>query len=200
MEDDVKNLLIGVLICVAIVTLAGGQDVTTPRSIERTFAEGGLIALRLSSGDYTIRAGRSDRIAVRWEPEKHSDASKMKNVSVVIETSNSTATIRTDGPTKNARITIEVPAKSNLDLKVFAGDVRVQNIEGDKEIKMSFGDLQIDANPAAYSRVSASVKVGDLNAGRFHVSKDGFGPGFEWQGGGAYRLHARLFAGDLTLN
>jgi len=81
-----------------------------------------------------------------------------------------------------------------------AGDVRIQGIEGNKDIHMTAGDLSIELSPASYSLVNASVTVGDLRASPFRISKEGFKNSFEWRGSGEYTLRASLFAGDLTLS
>jgi hypothetical protein len=199
-EVTVKHLFIGISICLVIASLVVGQDVPTLNSIEHPFAEGGLVNLKLSSGEYIIRAGNAERVLVQWTPERPSDSIKMKKIKVIFQTSGTAITIRTDGPVDDARVLIEIPPRSDLNLKMFAGAVRIEDIQGDKNIKLTFGDLTIDANPNTYRSVRASVKLGGLNAPRFQISKGGLGQAFDWQGAGPYRLHARLFAGDIALN
>jgi hypothetical protein len=121
----------------------------------------------------------------------------MKKIKVHTSVSGNVASLRTDGPTKHARIVIEVPARSDLHLRMRAGDLRVIGIEGNKDIRLTAGDLKIDILPASYSHVHASVTFGDLQARPLGISKDGIGNSFEWSGTGKYSLHASLFAGDL---
>src|SRR5438105_2820542 len=100
-EVPVKYLQIGLSVFLALATLAtlaGGQNVTGFNSVENAFEAGRSVSMRLSSGDYTIRAGSPDRIVVRWEPETPSDGYKMKKIKVKLDVSGSEATIRTDGP------------------------------------------------------------------------------------------------------
>jgi hypothetical protein len=199
-EVAVKYLLVVVSLCLLIAGLAGGQTVYPLNAIQHPFAEGGFVSLKLSSGDYTIRAGSPDRIWVQWAPAKAADLHKMKKIRFDFETSGNATTVRTDGPLDDARVVIELPERTDLKLKIFAGDVRIHGIHGDKDINMTFGDLSIDMKPVAYFDVHASVKLGDLNARSLGVSKEGIGRSFSWQGGGKYRLKASLFAGDLILN
>lgn len=55
------------LIAIASLALGAitfGQTRADGHSIEQSFAEGGIVTLHLSSGDYTVRAGASDRVRV----------------------------------------------------------------------------------------------------------------------------------------
>ncbi len=194
-----KRFLIGFLAGLAIGTFAHAQEVATENSIEQSFADGGSVRLKLSSGDYTVRAG-GDHIRVQWQAQDPADAHDMKKITVRADVSGKVATIRTEGPTKRARFVIEIPARSDLHLRVSAGDVRINGIEGNKDVHMTAGDLMIDARPASYSRVHASVTFGDLHARAFGVSKDGIKNSFDWTGAGKYTLHATLFAGDLRFD
>jgi hypothetical protein len=195
-----RRLLLGFAIGLALYSLTLGQDVaSTENSKEFAFFEGGFLRLQLASGDYTVRAGRSDHVLVRWRTDEPEHQRDMKKIKVQTSVSGNVASLRTDGPTKHARIIIEVPARSDLHLRMRAGDLRVVGIEGNKDIRLTAGDLKIDVLPASYSHVHASVTFGDLNARPLGISKDGIGNSFEWSGQGKYTLHASLFAGDLIL-
>jgi len=195
-----RRLLLGFAISLALYSLILGQEVAdTENSQEFPFSEGGSLRLQLASGDYTVRAGRGDHVLVRWRIEHAEHQKDMKKIKVHTTVSGNIATVRTDGPTKYALFIIEVPPRSDLYLRMRAGDVRVSGVEGNKDIRMTAGDLKIDLIPAAYLRVHASVKFGDLRAGPMAISKDGIGNSFDWSGSGIYILHASLFAGDLTL-
>lgn len=194
-----KRLLAGCAIGLAINSWGLAQVVQYENSQEQPFSEGGTVRLQLSSGDYTIRAGPANRLRVQWQAETPEHQKDMKRVNVRTDISRNVATIHTDGPTKHARVVIEVPARSDLFLRVRAGDVRIVGIEGNKDIHMTAGDLNIDVLPESYAHVHASVTVGDVRAQVLGISDDGFKNSFDWNGGGKYTLHASLFAGDLTL-
>src|SRR4051812_25142691 len=90
--------------------------------------------------------------------------------------------------------------RSNLKVRLTAGDLTIGDIEGDKDIQSHAGDMTIDVgNPASYGPVDASVNIGDLKGDAFDVSKDGFHNRFERNGSGKYRLHAHVGVGDLRL-
>src|SRR5205823_6249789 len=118
---------------------------------------------------------------------------------VRITTSGTSATIRTDGSLKNSRFVIELPPRSDIRLNVHAGDVKITGIEGNKEVQMTAGDLDIDIGSGSYNRIEASTTFGDLDAHPLHISKGGIGRSFKWNGPGQYELRAHLFAGDLKL-
>jgi hypothetical protein len=193
------RLLCGFSIGLMLNSLMIGQAVRAENWREFAFSEHGSVRLQLASGNYIVRAGSSDHVLVRWQAEEPAFEKDLKKIRVHTEISGNVASIQTGGPTKHARITIELPAMTNLYLRMRAGDVHVTGIDGNKDIHMTAGDLNIDVVPNSYSYVHASVTVGDLRAGVLGITKDGIGNSFDWNGPGSYTLHASLFAGDLTL-
>lgn len=136
---------------------------------------------------------------VRWRAEDPEDEKDMRKIQVVSDVFERVATIRTKGPTSRARFTIEVPARSDLHLRVHAGDIRIEGIEGNKDVRMSAGDLDIDVQPDTLRYAHASVSIGDLTARSLGIEKDGFKNSLDWFGDGQYTLDARLFVGDVHL-
>lgn len=193
-----KRLLIAFLAGLALGSLAHAQP-KAENFTSQPFTEGGSISLKLASGDYNIKAGTSDRIVVHWEAEDENYNNDLRKVKVKVNLSGNTATIRTDGPTHHVRFSIEIPARSDLSLRMRAGDVRIEGIEGNKDIRMTAGDLNIEVRPGSYAKVHASVTFGDLRAAVLGISKDGILPHLDWSGTGTYKLHASLFAGDVSL-
>jgi len=203
-----RHLVIGILAGLKLVSLGYAQGASNSEqniqcaknSKTQPFMEGGTVRLKLSSGDYTARGGTSDRILVQWRAEDSAHLKDMKKIKVRVQPSGSIVTIQTEGPTKHAKFTIEIPARSDLNLRMRAGDVRINGIEGNKDIRMTAGDLNIDVLPASYSLVHASVTFGDLRARALGISKDGIRNSLKWTGLGKYTLHASLFAGDVTIS
>ena len=188
-----------VVASLALSVVASGQSMLDEHAIERPFSEGGIVTLNLSSGDYTVRAGASDRVRVQWRAENLEDEKDVRKITVVSDVFDRVATIRTKGPTSHARFTIEVPPRSDVHLRVRAGDVRIEGVEGNKDVRMTAGDLYIDVQPDSLRHVHASVSIGDLNARSLGIEKDGFKNSFDWFGDGQYTLDARLFVGDVHL-
>lgn len=196
----VRVLMILAVTGTAVGSLAARSAVIDDDAIERPFAAGGFVRLALTSGDYLLRAGTSDRIVIRWRAEREARMDDLRRLSVDIHVSGTTALVETDGPARHVRFVVEMPERTNLHLRVRAGNMRIQGIEGDKDIRMTAGDLTIGVQPATLLHAKASVTFGDLDARPLGISKSGIKRSFKWIGAGDYTLDARLFAGDLTLS
>ena len=183
----------------AVLTLALGAVLAAQsRSIaERKFVSGGTVRLELDAGDYDVVGSRDDRIRVTWDDRKQD-----VDVSLRIDADASRATVRTDTPWHDgAKIRIELPRRTNIVVKLSAGDLDISGIEGSKDVSAGAGDVKIGVGSREqYRYVTASVRVGDLNAGPFNVRKEGLFRSFEWTGKGPYELRAHLMAGDLKLD
>jgi hypothetical protein len=190
-------------------TFAHGQEIADDRSIEKPFSRGGIVSLELASGNYVVRAGATDRVRVLWDFDEHtrggdderagSHDTDVKKFSVDADVSGSIATIRTEDVTSHVRFVIEIPGRSDLRVRMRAGDMQITGIDGDKDVRMTAGDLTIDIIPDSLSLVHASVTFGDLLAHPLGISKDGIRNSLDWQGPGVYSIDARLMAGDLRL-
>lgn len=188
--------------CAAFALLASpGFAWDEPRgvgdSLERPFAAGGRVRLDLSAGDYEVLAGDDDNIEVAW---RVGDVGQLRKVHIRADVDGSTATIRSEGPSKSFHVVIRVPSRSDLDVALTAGDLRVEGIEGNKEIRSRAGDIKVDMVRAEdYAHVSASLWAGDVRADPLGISKGGLFRSFDWEGKGRYQLRVRLLAGDIRL-
>ena len=190
---------IGILVLGSLALAQTPPPEADPFTVERAFAEGGKVALQLASGDYTVRAGASDRIVVRWTPDDEARLSDVRDLRVSVRVTGSTGVVVTTGKTKHMDFIIELPARSNVHLRMRAGEIRLQGIDGHKDIRMTAGELKIGVRRDTLASAHASVTFGDLDARALGISKSGIKRTLDWFGGGAYELDARLGAGDLTL-
>ena len=174
------------------------QEARTSDSLERSFAANGRIRMDLSAGDYRITGAQTDRIRLEWSVH---DPGQLSRVKVDASVRGADAAISTDSPSNSRfKVVIQVPTQADLHVRLTAGDLRVENIRGNKDIELHAGDVDIDVGrPEDYRHVDASVWAGDLTAAPFNVYKGGLFRSFDWTGKGPYRLHARLKAGDLRL-
>ena len=194
------KMILGLLLCAGfafVPSVFADDGPAAPLSVSRQFPSQGTIHMRLTGGEYSIRASSTDEIHVTGTTEYPSDPARLK---ADIEIRGSEATITTQGPHNNTHFTIEVPRRSNLQIHLQAGDIQVKKIEGDLDIASYAGDVNVEVPRAgAYRSVDASVCAGDLNAPAFGESKSGLFRSIHWTGSGAYKLRARLGAGDLSL-
>jgi hypothetical protein len=191
---------LGVLVVGSLVfAQTPSQPRTDPYTIERTFAEGGRVRLQLASSEYVVRAGTADRIVVRWEPEDNARLKDLKRLSVDVHVTGAMALITTNGKASDVDFVIELPARSDVHLRMRAGEVRLQGIEGHKDVRMTAGELTIGVRRESLASAHASVTFGELDARALGISKSGIKRSLDWFGGGQYQLDARLGAGEIIL-
>jgi len=174
------------------------EDRRPKATVQKKFASGGTIRLHLESGGYTISPSDSENIVVTYHANSES---RLQQVKVEIEPSASSAEVYiTDTPNNKFEATIEVPRHSNLWVRLTAGALDVEAVEGDKNLELRAGSLQVEIpHPEEYGHRDASVTMGGLEASAFDVSKGGMFRSFEQQGPGKYRLHAHVLTGDIDL-
>ena len=185
----------------AVATIAvavSAQESRTTGSLERPFSANGRVKMDLVSGDYHVVGSAQNRIRLDWSVR---DAEALARVEARADVRDHDASITTNGPSsKNLRFTIEVPAQSDLYVRLAAGDLTIEDVRGNKDVELRAGDLRIDVGRADdYNKVDASLWAGDLKASAFQIYKEGLFRSFDWTGKGPYRLHAHLMAGDLYL-
>ena len=172
-----SRILLFSLLLSGILVSQESANTTTAR---QEFAPGGEIRMHLSPGGYEIVGSDSNLILVTYSTNTFE---QLKRVKVQIKTTRADAELWIrDAPHNNFHATIEVPYRSDLWVRLSAGDLNIDVIRAED-----------------YHTVDASIWAGDLTAEPFHVTKEGLFRSFDWKGPGPYRLHARLKAGDLRL-
>jgi hypothetical protein len=162
------------------------------------FASGGRLRIYLRSGDFHIEGTDSNKLTVRIDGRNAWRASDMR---VQLERSSDAANMTISGGPKNdLNVTIEIPRRTGLFVRMPAGNLEVHHVIGDKDAELHAGELIIDVGePSDYSHVEASVYSGGLEASPFGESHGGLFRSFHKEGNGKYHLHAHVGAGDLTL-
>jgi hypothetical protein len=181
---------------IALPGSAQNQAGSSANSIERNFAPGGKVTMQVSAGQYHIRPGASgDRIRLQWSAAKPEDMSKAQ---VKLEIRGTEAVISARGA-RDLRVDIEVPESVHIYANVGKGDIDIRDIDGDKDIRCRSGDITIHGSGTGYSRADLSVRLGDIEAPAFGVSKGGLWRSGHWQGNGKYSLNLRACLGSITV-
>ncbi len=166
-------------------------------SLERPFKAGGRVKLDLSAGDYRIVAGEGDALRVDWTTR---DERSLRRVRVSADVDGDRATIRTRGSRNHFRVWIHLPQRTDLDVHLTAGELRVEGIEGNKGIDLNAGEIEVDMGPPDdYARIEASVWAGEIRVPALGLSKEGLFRSIDWRGKGRYTLTADLLAGEVKL-
>jgi len=162
--------------------------------VETKFVSGGRIRMELCSSGIQIIGTDDAGVRVSYHPERDS-------VRVRLQVSGDRADLRVSGcPHNNFQVRVEIPKASALYVRMMAGQLDVEDVTGDKDVEVSFGQLNIDVGKTEqYARVDASVNSGEIDALAFGVNKGGLFRSFDQQGSGKYRLHAHVGAGQIDL-
>lgn len=169
------------------------------------FPSGGQLRMHIRSSGVRITGSNENKIAIHFSPPNTDD---LHNVRVALkQTGNRGDLDITGGPSNNFQITVEVPRNSDLYVRMFAGELEIRGIVGNKDLQIHAGDLELSVDhPNDYGPVDLSVTTGDLDASAFGVSKGGLFRSFRTNtalhknGAGKYSLHAHVGAGDLTID
>ena len=166
-----------------------------PNSFEAAFQPGGNVKLDLAVGGFTIQGSGDNQVRVEVSeadlPYVHSE------VSVV----GSTANVKLDGPNDNFHATIYVPQQSNLSASQTIGDLRIVNVEGDKDLGLNIGNIKVEVpDPTKVKSVDASVRLGEIHAAAWREGHGGFFPHFHARGTGNHSVNASVDIGHIELS
>src|SRR5262245_5191785 len=186
--------LLPFLLAVLSVTIASAQT-GHERRYELRPDPNWPLAIELGSGDYQIVPSESDCIAVVYQEE----APDQRKVEVQIASGHGRNTLKIAGPKSNFHALIEVPRKTDLRVRMMTGGLRVGEVEGNKDIEMGAGNLELTSvRPQDYATADFSVRIGELNVPALK-ERNGLWRSIKTYGPGKYRLHAHVGVGDLTL-
>jgi hypothetical protein len=162
------------------------------------FPAGGVVRMKLHAGAMEVVGTPQERIAVTWSSESPLKAGDVKVR--MLNTDATEAFVEVDGPENRIRYRVEVPARSNVVIRMTAGDLDVRAVRGDIDAELGAGSMELRlADARAYGDVRASVTVGSLDALPWNVSRGGLLRSFDQNATGDYRLRASVTAGQLTI-
>ena len=183
----------------AILGLPGGifgQSGDCGRTFEADVKPWSRLMVRARSGAVEIVGSDRPRLKVTCEVKRLDQATKVR-----IDLRAGELRVEGGPDDRQFRARIEVPNRLHLTVRVPAGEVKISDVVGDKDVELHAGDLTISVgNPSDYAHADASVTAGDLTATPVGVIKDGLFRSFSKDNAsGKYRLHAQVWAGDLVL-
>jgi len=167
----------------------------------REFVAGGMLHVRLGVGDLHIKRSDSNQIRLHYTVKSRRE-SRVKEAHVDIEIRGRDAHIEFHAPSGGNTqfdVELEVPQTTNLDVHEKVGDLTVEDIEGDKDLELSVGDIRVAAARAAYHLVRASAGIGDVNGDGYGETSGWLGKTLKYHGDGKYELRAHVGVGDITL-
>jgi hypothetical protein len=101
----------------------------------------------------------------------------------------------------DVRVRIEVPRKTSLRVEMSAGEIKVEEIAGDKDIDLYAGRIAISSTHLwNYRSVDVSVSIGAVKAPVYGAEKGGFFRSITKEtADGEYSLHAHVITGEIDL-
>jgi len=193
-----------ITLCLLLVPFCAASDrwnYEESRDEVRDFVAGGMLHVRLSVGDLHIKRNDSNKIRLRYTIKSRRDNS-VKDAHVDIEVRGRDANIEFHAPSGGNTqfdVELEVPQNTNLDVHEKVGDLTVEDIEGDKDLELSVGDIRVAVGRAAYHLVRASTSIGDVNSEGYGETSGWLGKTLKYHGDGKYELRAHVSVGDITL-
>jgi len=198
-----KRLVLGMaLVGLAIPTLAGNlkSEIVLAGKPHMEFECPANTPLRLHvrSGEILIVGTDDTKMTVDLAGK---NVDKIQDVKGRFLVANNVAEFHLSGGPKNdLQIIIHVPKNSDLTARIFAGEVNVQDVVGNKDVELHAGQLTISVDkPEEYGQVDMSVNAGEVDAEIFGDSKGGLFRTVSKNGEGKYRLHAHVGTGQLSV-
>ncbi len=187
------------ILSLGTASLAAGSPHSHTEAWE--FTAGGRVEIHFRAGDLRTRKGADTKHLVLRYTAKWHDEDAADRVYQQVEIHGSRAEIELRAPNRvELDAELEIPSPTDLRVRMLAGDLTVEGVEGNKDVQNHFGDLILQLDPQKnYGHIDASVGIGDLDG--FPGEVQGWlGKSGKVHGEGKYRLHAHVGAGDIRLS
>jgi uncharacterized protein (TIGR02246 family) len=188
------------LVLLAFVPFCHGDDQYSKTNTQSwEFAPAGQVELHVRYGDVHIVPADDSHLAITYT--MHSNhADYIGKVEPQFEVQSAKAVLTLKAPHDGSlEVDLKVPARTDIYLRLAAGDIQLGPIEGNKDLETHAGDILVDlVDPASYGAVDASTHAGDVVA-PFGKPHGWIGNSLNYQGAGSFHIHAHTLAGDVTL-
>ena len=160
---------------------------------------GAKVDLQMRFGDLRVVSTNDAHLSIRYTTHSnHSDFSRKVQARFLVTPGR--AALKLSAPRGGSMdVELRIPAHVNLYVRVSAGDVSIDPVEGSLDVETHAGDIRIKLpEHMDLGMVDASTHAGDVNA-PFGKAHGWIGGKLEYDGGGKYRIHAHTLAGDIDL-
>jgi len=156
---------------------------------------------KLRGGDVHIKRGSDPtHIVVRYTPDPRKPTEE-KNVQLRSRTHDSNIQLEIRAPMSlSVDAELEVPSPMPLEVHMTGGDLTVEGVQGDKDLRLFAGDLNVEVGTLESLRdAEVSLSVGDADVPSAGTMHGWLGHTWKYQGSGQYRLYAHTTFGDVSL-
>ncbi|MGA7107709.1 MAG: hypothetical protein WBY75_08215 [Terracidiphilus sp.] len=186
-------------------SFAGFAETKTPCSQTVSYPLQSRAVLKIDSKPAGLQIVGTDQGAIHVSCSASNDETAT-NVAFHFSPTANGGELSIDGPrlrhgNNGLEVKIEVPRRTNLSIRMFAGQVTVEQVKGDKDIEVGAGQITISSiHDGDYRNVDASVGVGEVQARAFGIDKGGFFRNFRKKNSnGDYWLQAHVTTGQIEL-
>ncbi|MBS1802953.1 MAG: hypothetical protein JST28_06270 [Acidobacteria bacterium] len=196
-------LFAGAALCCAITGFAQSTTVSCDQKLSAPLRARSL--LEIASRPAGLEIVGTDEETIRVTCDTHnSDETNAERIRLRFSPNATGGKLKIEGEHlrhgNGAQIRIEVPKKTSLMVRMFAGEVKTEQVSGDKDISVGAGQITISNHNWDYRSVDASVSIGQVNAPMYSANKGGFFRGVNKSTqDGEYRLHAHVTTGQIDL-
>ena len=190
---------------ILVYSIAGFAQTKTPCSQTVSYPLQSRATLMIDSKPAGLHIVGTDQAAIHVSCSASSDETAT-NVAFHFSPTANGDKLSIEGPhlqhgNNGLEVKIEVPRRTNLRIRMFAGQVTVEEVKGDKDIEVGAGQITISSiGDGDYRNVNASVSVGEVQARAFGIEKGGFFRNFSRKNSnGSYRLQAHVTTGQIEL-
>lgn len=190
-----------VVLCCAVPGLAQMVSVTCDQTLTAPLHARSLLEIASRPAGLEIVGTDEEKIHVTCDTR---DSDNARRVRLRFSPNATGGKLKIEGEhlrhNNGSQIRIEVPKRTALMVRMFAGEVKVQQVAGEKDVAIGAGQITIDNHNWSYRNVDASVSIGQVNAPMYNANKGGFFRGVsESTKDGEYRLRAHVTTGQIDL-
>jgi hypothetical protein len=182
-----------VLLVLGVAYYVWSSDVASASGLK----SGKGIEIRATSGNVNIIGTQDNDVRVTIQ---NVSAESAKMAHVTIDRNRNPILIEIKDLPQFATASVEVPRAASLAVSMLAGDLKIEDIDGDKMCLLRSGKMLIHVgNPEAYKSVRAFVFAGDIHAPAFNRDTGGVWRMVNWAGPGQSIIDAHVSTGLLEL-